>query len=79
MNCRVAQMMDAFKQPGRAEAEAHRITESSDSELREYMHRGLKQRWLHGVVRRLNRLEQRAATRTLAQCALRHLGFAVSG
>ena len=52
-------MTDAFKKPGRAEAEAHRITEFSDGDLREYIHRGLTERWLSGVVRRLNRLEQR--------------------
>ena len=72
-------MTDDFKKPGRAEAEAHLIKESSDAELREYIHRGLTERWLSGVVRRLNRLEQRPATRNLAQCALRRLGFAVSG
>jgi hypothetical protein len=71
-------MTDAFNKPGRAQAEAHRITESSDPELREYIHRGIKERWLSGVVRRLNRLEQRPATRNLAQCALRRLGFPVS-
>jgi hypothetical protein len=31
-----------------------------------------------GVVRRLNRLEQRPATRNLARRALRRLGFPVS-
>ena len=62
-------MTDAFKEPDRAEAEAHRITESSDAELREYIHRGITKRWLSGVVRRLNRLEQRPASRNLAQCA----------
>jgi hypothetical protein len=72
-------MMDAFKEPSRAEAEAHRITESSDVELRNYIHRGITERWLSGVVGRLNRLEQRPATRNLAQCALRRLGFPVSG
>jgi hypothetical protein len=72
-------MTDAFKKPGRAKAEAHRITEFSDGDLREYIHRGLTERWLSGVVRRLNRLEQRPATRNLAQCALRRLGFPVSG
>jgi hypothetical protein len=71
-------MTDAFKEPGRAEAEAHRITESSDAELREYIHRGITERWLSGVVRRLNRLEQRPATRNLARWALRRLGFPVS-
>jgi hypothetical protein len=59
--------------------EAHRITESSDAELREYIHRGITERWLSGVVRRLNRLEQRAATRNFAQWALRRLSFPVSG
>jgi hypothetical protein len=67
------------KEPSRAEAEAHRITQSSDAELREYIHRGITERWLSRVVRRLNRLEQRAATRNLAQWALRRLGFPVSG
>jgi hypothetical protein len=56
-------MMDALKEPSRAEAEAHRITESSDVELRNYIHRGITERWLSGVVGRLNRLEQRPATR----------------
>ena len=61
--------MTDLKEPGRAEAEAQRITESSDAELREYIHRGLTERWLSGVVRRLNRLEQRPATTNLARWA----------
>ena len=72
-------MTDAFKEPGRVEAEAHRIIEFSDADLREYIHRGLMERWLSGVVRRLNRLEQRPATRTFAQSALQRLGFPVCG
>ena len=38
-------MTDAFKKPGRAEAEAHRITEFADADLREYIHRGLSMRY----------------------------------
>jgi hypothetical protein len=72
-------MTDAFEDPGRAEAEAHRITVSSDAESREYIHRGITVRWLSGVVRRLNRLEQHPASRNLARWALRRLGFPVSG
>ena len=72
-------MTDAFKKPDRAETEARRITESSNAEVREYFHRGIKERSLYGVVRRLNRLEQRPATRNLARWALRRLGFPVSG
>jgi hypothetical protein len=53
--------------------------ESSDAELREYIYRGMKERWLFDVVRRLNTLEQRPATHNLGQCALRRLGFPVSG
>jgi hypothetical protein len=75
---RKARMTD-LKEPSRAEAEAQLITEFSDADLREYIHRGKTERWLSGVVRRLNRLEQRPATRNLAQCALRRLGFPVSG
>jgi hypothetical protein len=71
--------MSELKERGRAEAEAHLITESSEAELREYIHRDLMERWLSGVVRSLNRLEQRPATRDLAHCTLRRLGFAVSG
>jgi hypothetical protein len=51
-------MTDAIKKPDPAEAEARQITESSDAEVREYFHRGIKERWLSGVVRRLNRLER---------------------
>ena len=35
-------MRETFKGPGRAHAEAHRITVSSDAELHEYIHRGIK-------------------------------------
>jgi hypothetical protein len=72
-------MAEISKKLDRAEAEAHRITESSDAELREYIYRGMKERWLFDVVRRLNRLEQRPATHNLGQCALRRLGFPVRG
>ena len=71
-------MTDAFKKPDRAETEARRITESSNAEVREYFHRGIKERWLSGVVYRLNRLEQRPPTHDLARRALRRLGFPVS-
>jgi hypothetical protein len=71
-------MMDAFKKPDRAEAEARQITESSDAEVREYFHRGIKERWLSGVVHRLNRLERRPPAHNLARRALRRLGFPVN-
>jgi hypothetical protein len=71
-------MMD-LKESSRAEVEAHRIAESSDAEVREYIHRGITERWLSGVVRSLNRLEQRPATCNLARWALRRLGFPESG
>jgi hypothetical protein len=69
-------MTDAFKEPDRAEAEAHRITESSNAEVHEYFHRGIKERWLSGVVH--NRLEQRPPKHNLVRRALQRLGFSVS-
>jgi hypothetical protein len=57
------------------EREAEAIACASDQEVRDYVRRGIMERWLSSVVHCLNWLENRPATRDLARRALRRLGF----
>jgi hypothetical protein len=57
------------------EREAEAILRASGQEARYYVRRGIMERWLSRVVRCLNWLEGRPATRGLARGALRRLGF----
>jgi len=57
------------------EGEAEAISRGSDQEVRDYVRRGIMERWLSRVVHCLNWLEGRPATRELARRALRRLGF----
>jgi hypothetical protein len=61
------------------EREAKAILRASDQEVRRYVRRGIMERWLSRVVRCLNWLEGRLATRDLARRALRRLGFPTVG
>jgi hypothetical protein len=60
------------------EAEAERLGHISEEEAQEYLHRGMRERWLSQVVHCLNWLERQPGTRALAQRALRRLGFPIS-
>jgi hypothetical protein len=60
------------------EAEAQRIAASSESEARELVHRGIRERWLSHVVRSLNWLEQKQGAESVARSALQRLGFLVA-
>ena len=61
------------------EREAAAISRASEQEVRDYVRRGIMERWLSGVVHCLNWLEGRPATRDLARQALQRLGFPKSG
>jgi len=61
------------------EREAEAISRASEQEVREYVRRGIMERWLSRVVHYLNWLEGRPATRDLARRALQRLGFPKSG
>jgi hypothetical protein len=55
--------------------EAARIAHASDEEVRDHLRRGMMERRLSKLVRRLNMLEQQGPTRDLARQALHRLGF----
>jgi len=61
------------------ERDAEAISRASDQEVRDYVRRGMMERWLSGMVHCLNWLEGRPATRDIARRALRRLGFPTSG
>jgi hypothetical protein len=66
------------KVEGAPEQEAELIVGSSDVQLRHYLHRGMKERWLSTLIRGLNWLELQPPSQTLARQALRRIGFPAS-
>src|SRR5262245_56626945 len=60
------------------EREAEAIVCASEQEVRDYVRRGIMERWLSHLVHTLNLLEGRPATRDVARRALRRLGFPTS-
>ena len=61
-----------------AESETHRIANLSEEEARQFVDRGLRERWLSKVIRCLNQLERKPATATIARRALERLGFPIA-
>ena len=60
---------------GAPERETETISRASDREVRDYVRRGIMERWLSRVVHSVNWLEGQPSARDLARKALQRLGF----